>query len=202
MLDVGCGAGANIFWLRKSFPEWEFIGIDIDNDAINMAREINKEDKKTRFETMDFFKTPFPAKSFDYVFAIQFLPSVNFDFHLFLKEAFKLAKEGVFITALFSDGWIEQHSVAYDLKEKWRGIYKIYSLERFKNAINDLAEVNELELEKFEIDAELPRPDRPMFGTYTEKTEDKRILQISGYMLMPWYNILINLKKRSYFKQL
>lgn len=46
-------------------------------------------------------------------------------------------------------------------------------------------------LEPFNIDLELQKPEFPRFGTYTEITKDCRFLQISGYMLVPWYNILL-----------
>jgi len=50
-----------------------------------------------------------------------------------------------------------------------------------------------LEYEKFNIAIDLAKPAKPKFGTYTEKTEKEERLQISGYMLMLWYNILIKI---------
>lgn len=194
VLDVGCGGGADIHWLKKFYPNWNFVGIDMDNKAINLAKEMNKREKDIRFEEMDFLKIEnfFPAKSFDYVFAIQFISFVDFDFPIFLKKAFYLARKGVFLTSLFSDGWIEQHTMAYDLEENWNGLYKIYSLERFKRTINEIAGKDVyLEVEQFNIDKDLQKPDKSKFGTYTVKTEDENRLQISGYMLMPWYNYFI-----------
>lgn len=171
--------------------------MDTDNEAINLAKEMNKGKKDVKFEVMNFLEIErsFSPKSFDYVFAIQFLSFVDFDFPIFLEKAFYLARKGIFVTSLFSEGLIEQHTIAYDFEQDWKGLYKIYSLERFKSTVSKIAGNNiDLELEKFKIDIDLPKPNKPRFGTYTIKTEDGKRLQISGYMLMPWYNILIKFK--------
>ncbi|KAB2946573.1 MAG: putative methyltransferase [Candidatus Methanoperedens nitroreducens] len=193
-LDIGCGGGADIHWLKKSFQEGKFMGIDIDNEAINLAREMNKD---IRFEELNFLdiEKSFSPESFDYVFAVQFISFVDFDFPIFLEKAFYLAKKGIFISALFSEGWIEQHTIANDLEENWKGLYKIYSLERFKKTAKKMANKNiEIEYERFKIDISLPKPSKPKFGTYTINTETDEKLQVSGYMLMPWYNLFIKFK--------
>lgn len=197
ILDVGCGGGANIYWLKKNFPNWRFLGIDTDRDALKVAEKMQKRIEGVEFREINFLKSEdyFSKKSFDWVFAIQFISFIDFDFSIFLKKALTLARKGIFLTSLFSEGWIEQYTTALDFKENWKGIYKIYSLERFKETLKKLEEKNfSLEYEKFNIDIDLPKPVKPKFGTYTEKTKQGKILQISGYMLMPWYNILV--KKR------
>jgi SAM-dependent methyltransferase len=194
ILDVGCGGGgANIYWLKKYFPKWKIIGIDIDQKVLKIAKKMNKEIEGVEFKKINFLKADFKEK-FDYIFAIQFISFVNFDFPIFLKKALNLTRRGIFLTALFSEGWIEQYTTALDLKENWKGTYKIYSLERFKETLKKIGGRNViLEYEKFDIDIDLPRPVQPKFGTYTVKIENGKRLQISGYMLMPWYNVLIKI---------
>jgi ubiquinone/menaquinone biosynthesis C-methylase UbiE len=193
ILDVGCGGGANIYWLKKHFPRWRFLGIDIDREALKIANKMQKRIEGVEFQEINFLKSHFKKKSFDYVFAIQFISSVDFDFPIFLKKALTLAKKGIFLTSLFSEGWLEQYTTAYDIKENWKGVYKIYSLERFKEALRKIGGNVSLEYERFNIDIDLPKPSEPKFGTYTEKTKNGKRLQISGYMLMPWYNILVKI---------
>jgi hypothetical protein len=41
----------------------------------------------------------------------------------------------------------------------------------------------------FEIDIDLPKPQKKVMGTYTEKLADGRRLQISGPLLMTWHFI-------------
>jgi len=196
ILDVGCGGGANIHWMKKSFPEWEFTGIDTDKEALTIAREKHKGKDGVRFEEIDLTESEqhFSPKTFDYISAVQFISFVEFDFPLFLEKAFGLAKKGVFLTSLFSEGWIEQHTKAYDLKEQWEGIYKVYSLERFIKIAKEIGgEGIQVEYEPFHIDIDLPKPAQPTFRTYTETMQDGRRLQISAHMLMPWYNVFVKI---------
>jgi len=190
--------GANIYWLKRYFPKWKFTGIDIDRKNLEVARKMNKEIDGVAFREVNFLEIEdyFSAKSFDYVFSIQFLSFVNFDFPVFLKKAFHLAKRGIFLTSLFCEGWIEQHTIAYDLEQDWKGMYKIFSIERFKETVDKMTgDTACIEKEKFEIEIDLPKPKKPKFGTYTVMTKNGKRLQISGHMLMPWYNVLIKMRQ-------
>ena len=131
------------------------------------------------------------SKRYDIITAIQFIVSVPFDLIDFIIKANELAKKYIILTGLFSEGWLEQHTIAYDLKNNWEGIYKIYSLERLKEIVTQVIPNSRILIEPFNIDIELPKKSN-QFGTYTVKTKDGSLLQISGYMLMPWYNILID----------
>lgn len=51
VLDVGCGAGANVHWFDEASSGWEFSGIDIDQDLIDIARERNPD---STFEAIPF----------------------------------------------------------------------------------------------------------------------------------------------------
>ncbi len=196
ILDVGCGEGANIYWLKKYFPEWKFVGIDTDRETLKIANKMNSEVEGVEFKEINFLESEryFSPKSFDYIFTIQFISFIDFDFPIFLEKALTFARRGIFLTALFSEGWIEQYTMAYDIKEDWKGIYKIYSLERFKKMLRKIGGNNIfLEYEKFNMDIDLPKPVKSKFGTYSIKVENGKRLQISGYMLMPWYNILVKI---------
>ena len=57
-----------------------------------------------------------------------------------------------------------------------------------------------IEMDKFEIDIDLPKPKKPKFGTYTIRTENGKRIQVSGYILMPWYNILIKMEQGGLIK--
>jgi len=198
VLDVGCGGGANVYWLKQVFPQCRFVGIDVDRKAIELANKLKGDENDLEFEVRNFLETDryFGPKSFDYVLGIQLVSFVEFELPVFLKKALSLAREGVFISSLFSEGRIEQHTIAYDFEQSWEGLYKVYSIERLKETLARIAgdEVS-IVLEKFEIDIDLPKPTKPRFGTYTIRTEDGYRLQASGFMLMPWYNILIKFDK-------
>jgi SAM-dependent methyltransferase len=188
-LDVGCGAGANIFHISKKIPFFRFEGLDIREDLIEFAKKMQPE---INFHCADFL-TFNVSEQYDIIIAIQFISSVPFDLRDFIIKANELAKEYIILTGLFSEGWLEQHTIAYDLKENWEGIYKIYSLERLKEIVTHVIPNSSIIIEPFNIDIELPKKSN-RFGTYTVKVQDGNLLQISGYMLMPWYNILIKKK--------
>jgi len=185
-LDVGCGAGANIFHISKEIPFFYFEGLDIRKDLLEFA--------KKRLPNINFYSADFLNfninKQYDILTAMQFISFVPFDMKDFIIKANELAKEYIILTSLFSEGWLEQHTIAHDLKENWEGIYKIYSLERLKEIVAHVIPNSSIIIEPFNIDIELPKKSN-QFGTYTVKVQDGNLLQISGYMLMPWYNILI-----------
>jgi len=184
VVDIGCGAGANIYWFKKHFPSWKFTGVDVDVELIQFAKEHNPE---SDFISLDFLKL---NGRFDIAMAIQFIVSVPFDLRDFLEKCADISRQYIIFTGLFSPGWIEQYTIAKDIEDGWEGIYKVYSIERLKQICKDLG-FSQLFIEKYDIDIEIAKPAKPKFGTYTEKTSDGRLLQISGYMLMPWYNVII-----------
>lgn len=47
VLEVGCGAGENLYLIKKHFPEVKIAGCDISEDAIETAKQIFREIPKT-----------------------------------------------------------------------------------------------------------------------------------------------------------
>lgn len=193
VLDIGCGGGANLYWMRQEMPKWQFTGIDIDQESLDIAKEKNPS---LQFICADILANPsiIPDNSFDYAFAIQVVSFIPSDVTVFLRQALRVAKKGVFLTSLFVEDSIEQYTKAIDLKENVELIYKIYSLERLRSFINEYGQYD-LDYEPFNIDIDLQKPQPFKFGTYTIKTEKGDRIQLSGCMLMPWYNVII--KKHS-----
>ena len=64
ILDVGCGGGANIYWLEKNFPRCKFTGMDIDKEALDLARKMNSESENVDSKEVDFLQCEnfFPVK--------------------------------------------------------------------------------------------------------------------------------------------
>lgn len=189
VIDVGCGGGANVFWMTEQLPEFQFTGVDIDEQAIELASDKNP---KHQFQVSDFTKVTeeFEPESYDYVFASQFIITTDFDLYFFLEKAKHLGKKGIFLTGLFSEGYIEQFNKCFDSEANWEFEYKIYSLPKMADWLKEKYNA-EVTFEPFEIDMDIPKPKDIRFGTYTEKLESGKRLQISGYMVMPWYNVFI-----------
>ena len=73
ILDVGCGEGFTIYYLKKKNKR-KFVGIDISSNAISMAKKINPEHK---FYVQDATKTGFKDESFSIVLCNEVLEHLN-----------------------------------------------------------------------------------------------------------------------------
>jgi SAM-dependent methyltransferase len=76
-LDVGCGTGQTMSWLRSLYPGWRFAGIDVAADGLRAARARGED--VTLASALDI---PFPSASMDLVVTldvVQHLPLPNGD---------------------------------------------------------------------------------------------------------------------------
>lgn len=191
VLDMGCGGGANIHWLKQSFPEWEFTGIDFDPQAIDVAK---KQNSHSTFFCEDILNLKHISASepFDLVLSIQVILTAPFSLYEFLEIAAPLAQKNIIITSLFSNEYFEQDTIRRDLKKQTSYIYKIDSLKRLEDYLKDKS--FDLNAEEIKIDQDLPKPEPLTLSTYTVRLENGDRMQISPYMLMPWY--ALNLTRR------
>jgi ubiquinone/menaquinone biosynthesis C-methylase UbiE len=74
VLDVGCGTGRWCFHLKRLFPKANIIGIDIEPERLNKARNLSKN--RIRFLEMDLAKLEFPDNYFDFVNSITVLQHI------------------------------------------------------------------------------------------------------------------------------
>ena len=84
-LDVGCGSGQTMGWLRTLYPAWRFAGIDIALDGLRAAR-VGSED----VARASALQLPFPTKSADLVVTldvVQHLPLAGGDRQAFAEMA-------------------------------------------------------------------------------------------------------------------
>jgi ubiquinone/menaquinone biosynthesis C-methylase UbiE len=197
-LDVGCGAGANIFHLSRQLPNTSWVGVDINEDAIELGRKLIAEHgglgTPLEFLSGDFYHLMdyLPAYSFDLVFCIQTLSWLP-EYETLLPQLLGMAKTGgvVFISSLFSDFLVDAYIKITQYKEGEFGngegpyFYNVYCLDRFREHCVGLG-ASQVVVVDFEIDEDLPLPDTRQMGTYTRKLEDGRRLQFSGSLLMPW----------------
>jgi SAM-dependent methyltransferase len=59
IVDMGCGYGALIDYLRNNFEKYKYIGIDISTEMIASARELHGHDKSAQFHVSS--KSPINA---------------------------------------------------------------------------------------------------------------------------------------------
>lgn len=66
-LDLGCGDGTTAKYIKKYFPDCKYIGIDVSQKSIEIARKRYGEDN-IAFDYYDGEKIPYEDNSFDIVF--------------------------------------------------------------------------------------------------------------------------------------
>ncbi len=88
VLDIGCGTGETITFLKTIFPKAKFVGIDTSLDAIRFTRDRGHTVKKG-----SALKLPFPAAAFDAVLLLDVIEHIKND-SLVIKEAKRVLKPG------------------------------------------------------------------------------------------------------------
>jgi SAM-dependent methyltransferase len=191
-LDVGCGAGANIFHLGKRFPGLRWTGVDIAGEEIfSIAQPFFAGDNRAvDLRAGDFYDLEklFGARKFDVVLSLQtllVLPS----YERVLEQLLSVTKGWLFVSSLFTDFKVDVNVEVtdYTWPEGCRspGHYNIYSLSRFRSEC-EARGCKEFFSQDFEIDIDLPVPEAGGFGTYTRKLEDGTRLQFTGPIFQPW----------------
>lgn len=100
VLDVGCGFGDLNYFLKDTFSNYSYTGIDITPELIKTAKSIYAGDEKINFILGDFITERFDS-SFDIVvasgtFNTKFSSGKNMEFiENVMAKAFYIAEEGV-----------------------------------------------------------------------------------------------------------
>lgn len=189
VIDVGCGTGANLHWLRDCFGDARLVGLDI-NDVF--CRDL---------EGIEFVQQENCAVSelgtFDVGLSIQCLSWLD-AYERPIQAMFKSCRQWMFITSLFTDSRVDSINRVTQYDEDFRAdsgspyFYNVYSIERFRRFC--LANgAKEIMAQDFEIDIDIPKPEHGLMGTYTVRAEDGRRLQISGPLFMPWKMVAVRI---------
>ncbi len=117
-LDYGCGTGRSLRFIR-SLGYSDIVGVDISNDMLEKAREI---DNRGTYSLIENLKIPYQDNTFDVIFmSYVFLEVGEFDEIVKILKEFKrvLKDDGhiIFITSIvrnIKDEWI---SFSYDFPE-------------------------------------------------------------------------------------
>ena len=193
--DMACGGGANILYLSKHFPKASFTGIDFSQELIDYGNERLKEKNNCKLYQGDWFALePKWKEKFDGIVSFQTLSWLP-EYKVPLKQLSNLNPNWIALSSLFYEGDIEY---TIKLKNYYRPsnnsefgemYYNIYSLIRVRKYFEQLG-YNKFEYMPFEIDIDLPQTDNMDIGTYTVKLENKKRIQISAALMMPWYFIV------------
>ena len=106
MLDIGCGGGATLKRLLERSKDAKVYGIDISEDSVAKAREVNKAllDKQVFIQQGSASQLPYEDAKFDLVTAVEtvyFWPDIESCF----RQVFRVLKPGgLFLIVNESDG--------------------------------------------------------------------------------------------------
>ncbi len=194
ILDLGAGQGGPLYYMSSRYPHCTFVGVDLNPALVQKGNAFFGEHGITncRLEVGDIYNLP-PKYigAFDGVISLQtlsWLPS----FEEPLEAMCALEAPWMALSSLFYDGLvsctIEVQEYTEQLEPQTRSFYNIYSPPLIERFLADHG-YHDFRYAPFEIDIDLPRPQKKIMGTYTEKLANGRRLQISGPLLMPWYFI-------------
>ena len=114
-----------------------------------------------------------------------------------LKDLIHMTKNHIFLSSLFYEGDIDFEIKVREFKKESGkdGLiryYNVYSLPQFKKFVYNLG-VKNIEVHNFDIGIDVQKPPIDVMGTYTEKLENGKRIQISGAVLMLWKIIRIDI---------
>src|SRR5882757_7296054 len=206
-LDVGCGAGANIFHLSRVLTQTRWTGVDIVGHLFDVHSALAAERGGLRnpvdLISGDFFGLSklLSPRSFDLAFSIQTVSWLD-GYTEFLPQFLAMLKPGgvAFVTSLFTDFHVDARiqitEYEKDGSPRVPMFYNIYAWNRFRDYCLGLGAVD-VTAEDFEIDTDLSPPAHLHMGTHTERLADGRLLQRSGPLLMPWKAIAIRMPEEA-----
>jgi ubiquinone/menaquinone biosynthesis C-methylase UbiE len=102
VLDAGCGFGATNLTLAAQYPDTEFVGIDLSEPLLKMARELAKERgvaDRVHFEKADVLEIPFEAGVFDVVLNLNMVHLVEDPRKMLDENERVLAADGILFLA-------------------------------------------------------------------------------------------------------
>ena len=102
VLDVGCGFGATNLTLVDHFPDSEFVGIDLSNPLLEIARDMAKQrgvSDRVHFERADVLAIPFEDDSCDVLINLNMVHLVEDPTGMLGEMERVLAPDGVLFVA-------------------------------------------------------------------------------------------------------
>ena len=198
VLDVACGAGANILHLSRAFPHFKWTGLELSQTVIDAGTPyLRKHAVNADLRAGDLYRMhqEFSPRSFDLVLFLQTYFSLEHAEEA-LDQLLKVSRGWVVISSLFTEFPIDAKIQAFDYSgDKDRQgpfLYNIYSLPRFEELCRAKG-ATQIIFEDFEMDIDIAPPPEGRLGTYTRRLENQKRLQFSGPILMPWKIVAIRM---------
>ena len=187
--DIACGGGGTSYHLSALYPRASYTLVDMNEDAISLARESTRHIKATCV-LGDVYDLGMEADTFDLVVCWQTLSWLSKP-DVALRELVKICKPGgrVYASSLFNAHHdVDIYAMVKDhtRPSSEQGLsyeYNTYSVFSVRKWVADL--VSDVRMHWCEIPIDLKHAGRGL-GTYTAKLDDGKRLQISAGMLLNW----------------
>jgi ubiquinone/menaquinone biosynthesis C-methylase UbiE len=187
--DIACGGGGSSFHLGSLYPDAAYTLIDLNEDAIALAKEATRHLKAT-CAVGDIYDLQLASDSFDLVVCWQTLSWIERPADA-LRELVRICRPGarIYASSLFNvhhdvDIYsnVEDHTRASSA-QGLRYVYNTYALASVRQWVAGL--VANVQVHEFSIPIDLSYAGRGL-GTYTVPVEGGRRLQLSAGMLLNW----------------
>jgi SAM-dependent methyltransferase len=131
ILELGAGQGFNIRYLAKRFPNVRFVGIDITNSHLRLARLKSLCLCNVQFSRMSFDSTGFPDSEFGLIYDVESICHSN-DMLQLLRSVHRLLKPGGLFLSFegFREG-IDNNDCRTDLETAVRLVEISMAVNRF-----------------------------------------------------------------------
>jgi len=195
ILDMACGAGANVHHMLQRWPHCKVTGLDLDASLLDYARgRVSPEASgRCEYNQANLFDLPtlYDAGTFNLTTLMQTLLFFGPDEYAeVLRALMKVTREWVFLSSLFTDKRMDvtaqiRDYIRFGDDTKETIPYNTHCMDRFQRIALQLG-AKEVIFRDFEISIDLTGPAEGGIGTYTRKLEDGNRLQFSGAVFMPW----------------
>jgi ubiquinone/menaquinone biosynthesis C-methylase UbiE len=188
--DVACGAGTLSYHISKLYPEANFTLIDVNDSALDLAKEILKETKSVKLVNHSIFELDTFKEQFDIVFCWMTLLALDKPKEA-LEQLVSACKKGgkIYLSSLFNfhhDVDIYSHFKDLTRDSGKDGVFMQYNTI----SLPTVAEWLKGKVQSYKVHEFMPETDflhdGKGIGTATTMTADGKRLQISGGMLMNW----------------
>jgi SAM-dependent methyltransferase len=199
VLDVGCGAGANIHYLSQIFPNRRWTGVDIAGEVLFPVGRPRLAQRGVAADLVEgsFYDLTglFPDRKFDLVLSIQTLMTTE-DYADALSQLLAVTRRWLVVTSLFTHFNVDARiaMMDYTWPENVQGpfYYSVFSIGRFRRFCETHG-CGRVITNDFDIDIDLPVPEAKGLGTYTRQLAEGPRLQFSGPVLLPWKFVAVEM---------